>query len=52
MVDDVNIQSKAIEPPYLKPKTLTTVTARNQRSIGENPFEPPNPTSQKAQGHW
>ena len=37
-VDDTNIQSKAIEPPYLKPKVLSSVTTRGQRAIGENPF--------------
>ena len=48
MVDQMNIQSKAIEPPYLKPKTLTSVTTRSQRSIGENPFEAHNPAQDKA----
>ncbi len=37
-VESTNLQSKAIEPPYLKPRALSSVTTRNQRNIGENPF--------------
>ncbi len=50
MVEDVNLQSKPIEPPYLKPKSLTSVTSRGQRKMGQNPFnDSTSPQQRKAQ---
>ena len=49
LVDDVSLQAQSVEPPYLKPKMITSISGRATRMENENPFASgENPQARKA----